>query len=57
MRYLHEHRKALGGPLPSRRRTAAALEVPPLEKFDAQLKDTGDRQISTTMAFVRILNS
>ena len=57
MRYLHEHRKALGGSLPTRQRKAEALEVPPLEKFDAQLKDTGERQISTTMAFVRILNT
>ncbi|MEA2383776.1 MAG: pyruvate dehydrogenase component [Solirubrobacteraceae bacterium] len=57
MHYLHERREALGGPLPQRRRTADPLEVPPLEAFDAQLKGTGDRQVSTTMAFVRILNT
>ena len=57
MHYLHERREALGGYLPQRRRTAEPLAVPPLEAFDAQLKGTGDRQVSTTMAFVRILNT
>ncbi|MGH3103030.1 MAG: pyruvate dehydrogenase (acetyl-transferring), homodimeric type [Gaiellaceae bacterium] len=57
MRYLGERRAALGGFLPSRRRTAAPLEVPPLSAFDAQLKAGGERQFSTTMAFVRILTT
>jgi pyruvate dehydrogenase E1 component len=57
MHYLHERREALGGYLPQRRRTAEPLAVPPLEAFDAQLKGTGDREVSTTMAFVRILNT
>src|SRR3954470_895472 len=57
MRYLHERRDALGGGLPTRRRTAEALEVPPLSAFGAQLKDTGEREISSTMAFVRVLNT
>ena len=48
---------ALGGSLPVRRRKAAALEVPPLSAFEAQLKGTDDREVSTTMAFVRILNT
>ncbi len=56
MRYLKERRKALGGPLPQRRHDAPALEIPELKAFDALLKDSGDREISTTMAFVRILN-
>jgi pyruvate dehydrogenase E1 component len=55
--YLRERRAALGGPLPARRRTSQALTVPELSAFDAQLKDTGDREISTTMAFVRILTT
>jgi pyruvate dehydrogenase E1 component len=55
--YLTERRKALGGPLPARRRTSQPLEVPPLSAFDAQLKGTGERRISTTMAFVRILTT
>ncbi len=57
MQYLHERRRALGGYLPQRRMKAAeTLSVPGLEAFDAQLKATGDgREVSTTMAFVRIL--
>jgi pyruvate dehydrogenase E1 component len=56
--YLHERRAALGGYLPARRRRSTeSLQVPPLSAFEAQLKGTGDRQISTTMAFVRILTT
>jgi pyruvate dehydrogenase E1 component len=55
--YLEGRRRALGGPLPQRRRKSASLEVPALKAFEALLKDSGDRQISTTMAFVRILNT
>ena len=40
-----------------RRHDNPPLEIPPLSAFDAVLKDTGDRQISTTMAFVRVLNT
>jgi pyruvate dehydrogenase E1 component len=54
-RYLHERRAALGGYLPQRRRTAPPLTIPPLEAFAALLEGTGEREISTTMAFVRIL--
>jgi pyruvate dehydrogenase E1 component len=59
MKYLHEHRKALGGFLPQRRRKAeAAPQVPALSAFDAVLKGSGEgREISTTMAFVRILTA
>src|SRR4051794_29730246 len=57
MHYLREHREHLGGSLPQRRRTAEPLEVPPLSAFEGQLKGTGERQVSTTMAFVRILNT
>jgi pyruvate dehydrogenase E1 component len=57
-RYLHERRRALGGYLPQRRARSTALEVPPLSAFDAQLKGSGaGREISTTMAFVRVLNT
>jgi pyruvate dehydrogenase E1 component len=55
MRYLVDRRDALGGSLPARRDIAAPLQVPPLRAFSAQLEGTGDREISTTMAFVRIL--
>ncbi|KQO55864.1 pyruvate dehydrogenase [Methylobacterium sp. Leaf469] len=56
-RYLMARREALGGPLPLRRRKSHALEIPPLSAFSAQLKETAGREISTTMAFVRILNT
>jgi pyruvate dehydrogenase E1 component len=55
MRYLRECREKLGGVLPARRRSAQRLEIPPLETFKGQLEGTGEREISTTMAFVRIL--
>jgi pyruvate dehydrogenase E1 component len=55
MRYLRECRERLGGAIPARRRRAQPLEVPPLETFKGQLEGTGEREISTTMAFVRIL--
>jgi pyruvate dehydrogenase E1 component len=55
MRYLRECRERLGGSLPARRRTAEPLEIPPLETFKSQLEGTGEREISTTMAFVRVL--
>jgi pyruvate dehydrogenase E1 component len=57
MTYLQERRAALGGYLPQRRRQSVALEAPPLEAFSAQLASTEEREISTTMAFVRILST
>ena len=58
MKYLQEHRTSLGGSLPIRRRTSAPLEIPPLSAFDALLHATAEgREISTTMAFVRILTT
>jgi len=56
--YLLRHREALGGSFPVRKwRDAPKLEIPELSAFDALLKSTGERQISTTMAFVRALNT
>ncbi len=55
MKYLHERRKQLGGYLPKRQDVAPALKVPELSAFDALLQSSGDRDISTTMVFVRIL--
>jgi pyruvate dehydrogenase E1 component len=57
MKYLRERVKAMGGSLPARRRKAQPLTVPPLSVFEAQLKSTEEREISTTMAFVRILTT
>jgi len=57
MRYLRARRVSLGGSLPVRKPSAAPLVVPPLSAFQAILDGTGDREISTTMAFVRILTA
>ena len=56
IKYLKERRANLGGSFPTRRAKSMALTVPPLKNFDAILKGTGEREISTTMAFVRALN-
>jgi pyruvate dehydrogenase E1 component len=55
MRYLRERREALGGGLPVRHDASDPLPVPELSLFKGQLEATGERAISTTMAFVRIL--
>jgi pyruvate dehydrogenase E1 component len=55
VKYMLERRKALGGFLPARRRTAPALQVPTLDLFETQIKGSGEHEMSTTMAFVRIL--
>jgi pyruvate dehydrogenase E1 component len=54
-RYMHEKRALLGGYLPARRKEAPPLAIPALEAFAPVLEGTGEREISTTMAFVRIL--
>lgn len=55
IQFLQQRREELGGYLPKRYSEAPALKAPPLSAFDAILKGTADREISTTMAFVRIL--
>ena len=55
MKYLRERRAALGGSLPARRAQAPRLKVPGIDTFEKLLEGTGERDISTTMAFVRIL--
>jgi len=57
MKYLKERRAALGGYLPQRRRKSAALPAPPLSNFERLLASSGDREISTTMAFVQMLGT
>ncbi|HEY1459413.1 MAG TPA: pyruvate dehydrogenase (acetyl-transferring), homodimeric type [Casimicrobiaceae bacterium] len=57
LEYMRSHRMALGGYLPARRRKSQALPTPPLSAFDRFLKSTEDREISTTMAFVQILQT
>ncbi len=57
IRYLKKRRAALGGSLPQRQPEFKSLKIPGLKLFDALLKGTGEREISTTMAFVRILSA
>jgi pyruvate dehydrogenase E1 component len=55
IKYMQERRKALGGYLPQRRVKPTPLEIPSLAAFESLLKDTGEREISTTMTYVRAL--
>jgi pyruvate dehydrogenase E1 component len=55
--YMKARRMELGGFLPARRRKAEPLVVPPLSALERFLKSTEDREISTTMAFVQILQA
>jgi pyruvate dehydrogenase E1 component len=57
MQYLHKTRKALSGYVPSRQKDFTPLQIPSLDTFGALLKSTGEREISTTMAFVRFLST
>jgi len=53
--YLIERRKALGGWVPRRRVRAAPLELPNRSTFTEFFKDSGDRDVATTMSMVRLL--
>jgi pyruvate dehydrogenase E1 component len=55
MRYLHAHRQRLGGYLPRREVQCPALAPPPLSVFQSAVDGSGERQVSTTMAMVRML--
>lgn len=55
-KYMHERRAALGGYLPVRKPVDEILSVPNLDDFKSLLVSTGEREMSTTMAFVRLLN-
>ena len=55
MVYLRERRAELGGPMPAREDNTDPVDVPPISTLDSVLRGTGEREISTTMAFVRIL--
>jgi len=57
IKYMMERREALGGFVPQRKRKGNALKTPPLSTFENMLTATGEREISTTMAFVRILST
>jgi pyruvate dehydrogenase E1 component len=55
MQYLHERRRALGGYLPERRGKSKALTQPPEASYEILKKGSGNQQVATTMAFVRLL--
>ncbi len=55
MKYLQERSAAMGA-IPARNPVADPIQIPGVEAFDALLKGTGEREISTTMAFVRLLS-
>lgn len=57
MKYLRERREALQGYIPKRQSVSAKLETPELSAFAKQLESTGDREISSTMAFVRLIST
>lgn len=56
MQYLHAQRRKLNGYLPTRQTISQPLKIPPLSVFEAILKGTGDRTMSTTMVLGRIFN-
>jgi pyruvate dehydrogenase E1 component len=55
IKYLLERRNALGGSLPQRREKSEPVPTPELSFFDRLLKDTGDREMSTTQALVQAM--
>ncbi|OGG46003.1 MAG: pyruvate dehydrogenase (acetyl-transferring), homodimeric type [Candidatus Handelsmanbacteria bacterium RIFCSPLOWO2_12_FULL_64_10] len=56
IKYMLERRRELGGFAPSREQRARPLKAPALEGFEEVLKGTGDRDLATTAAFVRMLS-
>ena len=57
IQYLKARRQALGGYFFAKRPAAPKLEIPPIDIQQKLLEGTGEREISTTMAFVRVLNN
>jgi len=57
MNYMRERRAELGGHVPARRAKAYSLPAPARTAYASQLKSSGKREISTTMAFVRVLST
>ncbi len=55
--YLRERRAALGGPLPARQTAAPPLAVPAAEAFGAFALHAAGKEMSTTMAFVRLMSN
>jgi len=56
-KYLKERRKQLGGFIPERSSLATPIKAPPKDIFESFMKSTGDKEMSTTMALVRMLTN
>jgi len=54
-KFLVRRREAMGGPVPFRHKDGEKLEVPSVKDFEDMFASSGDRELSTTMAFVRLL--
>ncbi len=57
LKYMMKQRDDLGGSLPVRQNKAAPLDVPDLSIFSKMLESTGEKEMSTTMAFVRMITA
>jgi len=57
LRYLHQRRQALGGYVPSRSQLAAPVTVPPVTGYAGFATAADGKEMSTTMAFVRMLTN
>ena len=57
MRYLQQCREQLGGYLPQRNNSFEPLPIPELSEFGRLLESSGDKERSTTMAFVQLLTA
>jgi len=57
IKYMLKQREKLGGFLPSRHQDIEKIQIPELSNFESLLTDSGGRELSTTMAFVRILST
>jgi pyruvate dehydrogenase E1 component len=55
MAYLHERRRQLGGYMPARNPSKVPIPAPPLDFFKESLDGSGGREVSSTMAMVRVL--
>ncbi|CAN0605421.1 unnamed protein product, partial [Ectocarpus sp. 12 AP-2014] len=55
--YMNKRRQELGGFYPKRRKDCQPLQAPSLDTFKALLEGSNGREISTTMAFVRLLTA
>ena len=53
--YMHERRRVLGGYLPGRRSSSRSLPQPSEKAFEFSRRGSGNQQVASTMAFVRLL--